>query len=115
LGRLLKHNFFRESDDAVKQALRTYFATAGCEKGSRLVSDYQSWRPVAILLQHQVELSEGCQLTKNSRLVVALQAIMANPELNDAQLAAMAKTTEKKIARMTDVFILRKLWKLRRA
>jgi hypothetical protein len=115
LGRLLRHNFFRESDDAVKHALRNYFAANGCEKGSRLASDYQSWRPLATLLQHEVELSEGCQLTKNSRLVLALQAIMANPELTDAQLAAIAKTTEKQIARMTDVFILRKLWNLQMA
>jgi len=112
LGRLVRHNLFRVSDDAVKDTLQKYFAANGCEKGSRLVFNYQSWRPLATLLQHQVEFSEGCQLTKNPRLVAALQAVMANPEITDMQLAAIANTTEKQIARMSDVFVLRKLWNL---
>lgn len=112
LGRLLRHNFFRESNDAVRDALEEYFAAQGCEKGSRLVFDFQSWRAFAILLQHQVERSEGCQPTKNSRLVAAIHAVLVDPELTDLQLAGIADTTEKQIARMTDVFVLRELWKL---
>ena len=112
LGRLLQRNFFRESDDAVKEALRKHFIQNGCEKGSHLVSDYQSWSAMVTLLQHQVEVSEGRESTKNARLVAALQAVMANPELADSELAAIAKTTEKQIARMTDVLMLRKLSKL---
>src|SRR5690349_16517695 len=73
LGRLLRHNFYRESDDIVKDALQKYLATNGCEKCSRLVSDYECWGPIAtVLLQHQVESIEGCQPTQNPRLVAAL-------------------------------------------
>lgn len=62
LGRLLRRNFFRESDDA--------------------------------------------------RLAAAIREMLMNPERTDSELAAIARTTEKQIARMTDVFLLRKLWKL---
>lgn len=113
LGRLLRHNFFRETDDAVTEALKRYFAANGYEKGSRLVSDIQSWGPLTTLLQHQVECNEGCQLTKNPRQVAALDAVLKDPGLTNMQLAAIANTTEKQIARMSDVFVLRKLWKLR--
>jgi hypothetical protein len=115
LGRLLQRNFFREPDSAVKDALKEYFAARGCEKGAHLVFDYQSWRPLVTLLQHQVESSEACRITMNPRRVAALYAVMANPELTDMQLAAIANTTEKQIARMSDVFVLRKLWKLQMA
>ena len=112
LGCLLRRNLFREPDDVVENRLREYLVTIGCEKGSRLVSDFQSWRPLATLLQHQVECSEGAQLTRNQRLVAAIQAVLEDPEINDLQLAAIASTTVKQLARMTDVFVLRKCWKL---
>lgn len=51
--------------------MKRYFAANGYEKGSRLVSDIQSWGPLTTLLQHQVECNEGCQLTKNPRQVAA--------------------------------------------
>jgi hypothetical protein len=110
LGRLLRRNFFRESNEAVKDALRDYFVRIGCEKGASLVADLQSWSPIAILLQHEVEAVKGCGPTKNARLVAALKAVMANPDLTDSQLAILAATTEKQIARMSQVFVLRKLW-----
>lgn len=112
LGRLLQKNLLRQSNDAVRDVLREYLAANGCEKGSRLVSDYQAWGSLAILLQHQVESDEGCQLTKNPRLIAAINAVLSDPELTTAQLAEIAGTTEKQIARMTYVFVLQKLWKL---
>lgn len=115
LGRLLRRNLFRESDDAVRESLRKHFVEIGCEKGSLLVADLQAWSPVATLLQHEVEVSDGCGPAKIPRLVAALQAVMANPELTNLELAAIAKTTEKQIARMTDVSVLRKLWRLHTA
>lgn len=115
LGRLLRRNFFRESNEVVKQALQDYLVKIGCKKGSRLISDYQAWSPVATLLQHQVETEDRSPLTKNARLVAVIQAVLTNPELTDSQLAAIVKTTEKQIARMTDVSVLRRLWKLQTA
>jgi hypothetical protein len=113
LGRLLRRNLFRESNDAVEALLQQYFIDRGQKHGAGLVSDHQSWSPLAILLRHHVELSAGLRSTKNPRLLAALDAVMTNPDLNDSQLAKHAKTTEKQIARMTDVFILRKIWKHR--
>jgi hypothetical protein len=115
LGRLLRRNFFRESDDAVKDALQKYFIEVGCEKGAPLVSDYQAWSSVATLLQSQVEIYDGRPPTKNPRVVAAIRAFFANPELTDVELAAIAKTTEKQIARMSDVTVLRRLRKLQGA
>jgi hypothetical protein len=110
LGRLLHRNFFRESDESVKEALQRYLVELGCKKGAPLAAYYQSWAPVTILIRHQVELIGGQFLTANPRLVAALEAVMADPDLNNSQVAAIAETTEKQIAQMTDVQVLRKLW-----
>jgi hypothetical protein len=111
----LGRNLFRESDAAVKAALQQYLMEHGCEKGSLLVSDYQAWEAVATLLQDQAELDAGSQPTKNPRLVAAIQAVMANPELTNSELATIAKTTEGEVARMTDVFLIQKLWRRHQA
>lgn len=111
LGRLLGHNFFREPDDMVKEALRNYLVERGCERGSRLATDCQSWRPLAILLQDQVERREGCTPTQNRRLVAAIAAVLAEPGSTNSELALVAKTTEKQIARMSDVCVLQHVWK----
>lgn len=111
LGRLLRRNFFRESDDVVKHALQKYLVTIGCKKGAPLIVNYQAWPPVAKLLQHRVEAENGSPPTKNGRLVAAIEAVMTNPQLTDSQVAAVANTTEKQIARMSDVSVLRKLWR----
>jgi hypothetical protein len=112
LGRLLRRNFFREFDDVVKQALQDYLVKIGCNKGSPSAFDYQAWLPIATLLRQQVETEEGCAPTKNARLVAAIQAVLTDPELNDSELAAVAKTTAKQIARMSEVSVLRKSWRL---
>jgi hypothetical protein len=114
LGRLLRRNFFRDSDDAVKAALKQYFVDQGCTQGAMLAFDFQTWSTLAILLRHNAEVACGHAPTKNPRLVAALEAVMKDPECDDSQLAARANTTEKQIARMTDVHLLRKAWKHRR-
>jgi hypothetical protein len=43
LGRLLQRNFFRETDDSVKAALKEYLVDRGCERGANLVYDVQAW------------------------------------------------------------------------
>lgn len=113
LGRLLRRNFFRDSDDAVKQALRQYLVEIDCEKGAFLFSDPQCWSPVTILLRHQVEVRDSLGSTQNAKKVAAVKAMLANPDLTDLELAAIAKTTGKQIARMSDLTFLRKLWKYR--
>jgi len=115
LGRLLRRNLFRESDDVVNEALRKYIVEIGCKKGAQLVDDHQSWSPVATFLQSQVEVDEGQTPTKNRKLVAAIHAVLKDPDLTVSELAAIANTTEKQITRMTDVFILRKLWRLHTA
>jgi hypothetical protein len=113
LARLLRRNLFRESDDAAKRELRQYFTNRGQEKGASLADDLQSWSPMVVLLKHHVEISEGRRPTKRRKLISALEAVMADPDLTNSQFAKRAKTTEKQIARMTDVFQIQKLWKHR--
>lgn len=111
LGRLLDANFFRESDEVVKVALRKYFADQGCEKGAVLVADFQSWGPVAMILKQEVERIEAGTSIKSAPQVEALRAVMENPDLTDGQLAVFCRTTEKQITRMSCVLVLRKLWR----
>jgi hypothetical protein len=113
LGRLLHRNLFRESDDAVKALLEQYFINRGQYKGASLVADFQAWSSAAQLLRHHLELTTGVPSTSNPRLLAALDAVMTNPNLSELQLAKIAKTTEKQVARMTHVFVLRKIWKHR--
>jgi hypothetical protein len=114
LGRLLDHNFFRESDEAVTAAMQRYFASRGCAAGAVLVRDLQAWSAAALVLQrHAAATLPHCAQPRNPRLAAALEAVMINPEIPDAELAAFANTTEKQIARMSYVFLIRKLWRLR--
>jgi hypothetical protein len=114
LGRLLRRNLFRDSDDAVKPALQQYFVDQGCAQAAILAFDFQAWSPLAILLRHHVELACGHAPTQNRRLIAALEAVMKDSDCDDSQLAARANTTEKQIARMSDITVLRKAWKHRR-
>ena len=109
LGRLLHRNFFRESHDAVKVALHQHLVERGCEKGACLAADIQSWGPIGIVLQFDVDPKSS---RRNPRAIAAIDAVLQDPELSDTLLAAAANTTEKQIARMSDVFVLRKIWKL---
>ena len=111
LGRLLNRNLFRERDNAVEEALQDYFIKRGQPKGARLLADRQIWSPIAKLLQHHVEGSRVTHKKHNPRLLAALEAVMSDPGLSDSELAKLAKTTEKQIARMSDVFVLRRIWK----
>jgi hypothetical protein len=111
LGLLCGRNLFRESDDVVKEALRQYFIERGFERGASVVADFQSWTPVATVLQSDVELKENVKPTQNPRLVAALQGVLIDPDITDEQLAIDAKTTVKQIARMSDISLLRILWK----
>jgi uncharacterized protein (TIGR02246 family) len=115
LGRLLNRNLFRETDDSVTISLQDYLVDRGCHAGASLVSDRQAWGPVAILLRHDLEAACGYPSTGNSRFVAALDAVLANPELTNAELARLANTTEKQVKRMTDVSLVRKLWNCQRS
>ncbi len=113
LGRFLNRNLFHENDDSVAIALQQYLVNRGCDTGASLVFDFQAWGPVAVLLRHDVETACRHPPRSNSRLVAAIGAVFANPELTTAELADLANTTEKQVKRMTDVTLLQKLWKCR--
>ncbi len=110
LGRLIECNLFRESDEAVAEAMRSHLIASGCEKGACLVADAQSWPPLALLFRHELETRTGLAPTANRRLIAAIQAVMTDLDRTNAELAAIANTTVKQIARMPEVFVLRKLW-----
>jgi len=111
LGRLINRNLFRETHGSVKVALQQYLTDQKCPKGASLVFDPQSWSSIVLLLQHHMEIRTGVRPTQNPRLIAAIQAVMNDPDMDNSQLAKIAKTTEKQLARMTDVFVLRKVWK----
>lgn len=115
LGRLLNCNLFRETDDTVASRLHHYLVTRGCHVAASLVADRQCWGPITILLRSDFESASGVALTGNVRCIGALRALVANPELTNAELADRANTTEKQVARMTDVTLIRKAWRLRQA
>ena len=113
MGRLLSHNLFRESDDAVKEALRSYLINNGCAKSSQLVSDSQIWCSLGVLLRDEVEVADNMPTTSDRRIVSAIRAVMADPDVTDSQLARIVNTTPRQIARMSHVNVIRKLWRLR--
>jgi hypothetical protein len=114
LGRLLHRSLFRESEEAVSHALQQYFADRGYLAGAIIVRDRQAWSPAAVVLQYHAAASYGCTPPKNPRLASALEGLMIDPAIADSELAARAKTTAKQIARMSHVYLLRKLWRLRK-
>jgi hypothetical protein len=113
LGRLLHRNFFRESDETVSCFLQQYFADRGYVAGAIIVRDRQAWSPAAIVLQSHAAISwDGALQPQNPRLASALDSAMMDPDISDTELAERAETTEKQINRMSEVFLLRKLWRL---
>src|SRR5262249_38018914 len=98
-------------DEFVKTSLRQYFLDNNCEKGECLANDLQSWGPLAILLEHDLEVGTGIRPSQNKRLIAALKAVMVDPALDDRQIAAIANTNQQKSARMSEVLVLRRLWK----
>ncbi len=114
LGRLLHHNFFRESDEVVSHALQKYFVDRDLLAGAVIVRDRQAWSPAAHVLHRHAAATFGCAPPKNPRLAAALEAVMIDPDIPDTELASRANTTEKQIARMCEVRLLRKLWRHRK-
>jgi len=110
LGRLSCRNLFRESNDTVRQSLQHFISGIGSVEGASLLSDPQAWSIATIILRHQLETLEGLKPTQNPRLVAALYALASDPALTISQLATIARTTEKQVARMSDVTYLRRLW-----
>ncbi len=113
LGRKLGRNFFREPDESVEAALSQYFVDRGCEKGAVFAADHQVWSALAMVVQYHCQIESGTPTTVSARTIAALEAVMTNPALTTGQLAAAAGTTEKQVATMTDVQLIRRLWSRR--
>lgn len=111
LGRLLRRNFFRESDAIVRESLESYLIDNGFAKGSRLVADYQTWHALAAFLQHRVEIENANPPSLNPRQAAIIEEVLRDPDISDAQLANIASTTEKQVSRVSDARVLRKVWK----
>jgi hypothetical protein len=109
--RVQQYNFFRKDEEFLIATLQQYMISNGYIKGAKLIQDYQCWPALVILFRHQVEIQAGYHLTNSNKLVTAIQAVLFNPELTNAALAVIAKTTEKQIARMSDVFLIQKCWR----
>jgi hypothetical protein len=112
LGRLINRNLFRDSHEVVAVHLQRYFAKLGYKKGSIVARDLQTWSAFADILKHH--LSETLDLNeKKSKRLSVLEAALKNPDMTDAELAKAAKTTEKQVARIPDVTLIRKAWTMR--
>ncbi len=113
LGRLLNCNLFRASDAEVSAVLVQYFSDIGCERGAELGSDQDAWGSIANFLHYQWQTSSGMSSTKTSKWGSAFYAVLSDPDLTVAEIAQYAETTEKQVARMSDVKWLKQLWKFR--
>ena len=111
LGRLLARNFFTESDDQVTRALVTVIADLTSAQGASLLltEPLQGWMAVQDLLRHHYERKTTGKSTRNPKRIAALTALLTDPTLPVSTLAQQAQTTEKQLARMPDISLLRRL------
>ena len=111
LGRLLYKNLYRESDEIVADSLCRHFSAIGSPEGASLLSSPEAWAIADVLLRLQVESRDGIKPTARPKRVVVLRALLSDPDLTDVELARLAQTTAKQVARMTDAAWLRRIRK----
>ena len=111
LGRLARRNFFREPHLVVQASLEGYLIVNGFMKGAQLVADHGTWSTFAAFLHHRVEFEAGSAPSLTLRQMAIIEGVLRDPDASDAQLAALARTTEKQVAKFSDATVLRRTWK----
>jgi hypothetical protein len=111
LGRLLKQNLFRESNDDVGRTLIAYLKTTTSAEGAALVADegLHAWQVVVPVLKYRFESEVEGARKPPPREAAAIEAFLKNPAIGSQDLARAARTTEKQLNRMTDLNLARAL------
>jgi hypothetical protein len=107
LGRLLNRNLFRESVERVQDALSHALSELAPPAGASVFANARAWSATLTILRDLVEQRDGVRPTAKPKYLAVLRALLANPDLTTFELAKLARTTEKQIARMSDVTVLR--------
>jgi hypothetical protein len=103
LGRLLGHNLFRESDDAVHRRLVKFIAEITSKEGAALVCEISDWQMLRSILRYRFETEIAGSKARKPREVFALETFLCHPEISLAELANQVGTTEKQLCRMTNL------------
>lgn len=107
LGRILKHNLFRENQVVVAQKLRQYFVSRGWTDSTPLASNKSSWEFLGSLLEHYVQPRQTDAAAQRNFL--AIEAFLRHPHLLNAEIALEIETTERQVARNSNLAYLRRL------
>ncbi|MFO0788753.1 MAG: hypothetical protein U0805_04795 [Pirellulales bacterium] len=108
-GRLIQENLFRATDDEVVRKFVGYIGKRVSPQGAELLRYGQGWDVAELLLRHYFECATLGKSTRNPREVSAIEAFLANQKLSDIELAQLANTTEKQLARMSTLALARSL------
>lgn len=100
LGSLLGQNLFRESDATVEDKMRQWVGRRTSPEGAALIRGFEWWQIVAMLVRHEYEAKNPCGSHSANREVIALMAFLKDPTISTDQLARLASSTEKQLARM---------------
>jgi len=110
LGMLVRHNFFRDDDFVFAQALHRYFHEQGYALAT-VAYNNEAWDSLVVLLKHEYERSQDIEPSENHRLIAALKEVLTNADASNDELAKLANTTKKQVAKMSTVFMIRRAWK----
>jgi hypothetical protein len=110
LGRLLEQNLFQASDDQVSRALADFIAAETSKRGAALISrmGIEGWTVAQVVLHHVYQVRLGRKSSKSSRRAAAVEALLRDPNLDDRELARIARTTPKQLARIPELTVLRR-------
>jgi hypothetical protein len=109
LGRLIRQNLFRVSTDEVTSLFVQYLGNRISREGAELLRYGQGWDIAELLLRSYFESETRCKSKCDQREIAAIEACLSNPNLSDTELAQMANTTTKQLARMSTLKLARKL------
>ena len=103
LGRLIGKNLFRVADAEVEEYLVQYISETTSHAGGELVRGLDGWQIASDLLRCRSDSESGKQAhparEPTPKAVIAVEEYLTNSSLTMAQLAELAKTTEKQLGR----------------
>ncbi|HEY7115619.1 MAG TPA: hypothetical protein VH475_03475 [Tepidisphaeraceae bacterium] len=109
LGSLIGRNLFREPDAEVLRHLVAYVSTVASAQGASLLmeEEWVGWLVGAFLLRGLFETRVLDKAPRDRKQVAAVRALLTDPSISLPALATAAGTTEKQLARMTHVSLIR--------
>lgn len=109
LGRLIRRNLFRLSDTDVEEHLVQYISSVTSTAGGELMRGNQGWMIASQIVRYRFETQAKGSSALKAKNIAAIEAFLTNPKVTMAQLAVELKTTEKQLARISNLKLARKL------